>query len=356
MSGLFLIAAGAANAFRGKDPIEAAQFLGVRHVLEGSVRRSGERIRVNVQLTDTTDGMVSWAEQYDRESDDAFALQDEVTERVITALDVKLASGEQARIWRKCLSSPKARDIFYRGIHQFFQMNAESIAKAKRDFQRIVEWVPDSSLGPTWIAMCLWFEATRGWAADFDQARLDAGEWAEKAVVLEDADGQAHTVLGNVRLLQRRYEEAMEVARGAVAIRPGCTNANGFLANVLLHCGEPQAALTHIKRAIRLSPVYPPWFLEILAASYREAGEIGLAVTAGQEVLRLAPHSIQGRVILISSLVRAGWVAEAKRVAAEILLEDEGFSVRRFTEQQVFRDESVVERIVEDLSEAGLPE
>ena len=356
MSGLFLIAAGAANAFRGKDPIEAARFLGVRHVVEGSVRRSGERIRVNVQLTDTTDGMVSWAEQYDREIDDEFALQDEVTERVITALDVKLASGEQARIWRKCLSSPKARDIFYRGIHQFFQMNAESIAKAKRHFQRIVEWVPDSPLGPTWIAMCLWFEATRGWAADFDQARLNAGEWAEKAVVLEDADGQAHTVLGNVRLLQRRYEEAMEVARGAVAIRPGCTNANGFLANVLLHCGEPQAALTHIKRAIRLSPVYPPWFLEILAASYREAGEIGLAVTAGQEMLRLAPHSIQGRVILTSSLVRAGWVVEAKRVAAEILLEDEGFSVRRFREQQVFRDEAVVERIVEDLSEAGLPE
>ena len=356
MSGLFLIAAGAANTFRGKDPIESARFLGVRHVLEGSVRRSGERVRVNVQLTDTADSMVSWAEQYDRGIDDEFALQDEITERVITALDVKLASGEQARIWRKCLSSPRARDLFYRGIHQFFQMNAESIAKAKGHFERIVELVPDSPLGPTWIAMCLWFEATRGWAADLEQARLDAGAWAEKAVVLEDADGQAHTVLGNVRLLQRRYEEAMEVARGAVVIRPGCTNANGFLANVLLHCGEPQDALTHIKRAIRLSPVYPPWFLEILAASYREAGEIGLAVTAAQEVLRFAPRSIQGRVILASSLVRAGWVAEAKRVGAEILTEDEGFSLSRFSERQVFRDKAVVERIVGDLSEAGLPE
>jgi len=356
MSGLFLIAAGTANAFRGKDPIEAARFLGVRYVLEGSVRRSGERVRVNVQLTDTADSMVSWAEQYDRGIDDEFALQDEITERVITALDVKLASGEQARIWRKCLSSPRARDLFYRGIHQFFQMNAESIAKAKGHFERIAELVPNSPLGPTWVAMCLWFEATRGWAADLEQARLDAGAWAEKAVVLEDADGQAHTVLGNVRLLQRRYYEAMEVARGAVVIRPGCTNSNGFLANVLLHCGEPQDALTHIKRAIRLSPVYPPWFLEILAASYREAGEIGLAVTAAQEVLRLAPHSIQGRVILASSLVRAGWGAEAKRIGAEILTEDEGFSLSRFREQQVFRDEAVVERVVGDLSEAGLPE
>jgi class 3 adenylate cyclase/TolB-like protein len=356
MSGLFLIAAGAANAFRGKDPIEAARLLGVRHVLEGSVRRSGERVRVNVQLTDTADSVVSWAEQYDRGVDDEFTLQDEITERVITALDVKLASGEQARVWRKCLSSPRARDLFYRGIHQFFQMNADSIAKAKGHFERIVELVPDSPLGPTWIAMCLWFEATRGWAAEPEQARFDAGVWAEKAVASEDADGQAHTVLGNVRLLQRRYEEAVEVARRAVAIRPGCTNSNGFLANVLLHCGEPQGALTHIKRAIRLSPVYPPWFLEILAASYREAGEIGLAVIAAQEVLRLTPHSIQGRVILVSSLARAGWAADAKRVGAEILSEDQGFSLKRFSEQQVFRDEAVVERIVEDLREAGLPE
>lgn len=356
MSGLFLIAAGAANAFRDKDPIEAARFLGVRHVMEGSVRRSGDRVRVNVQLTDTTDNMVSWAEQYDRGVDDEFTLQDEITERVITALDVKLASGEQARVWRKCLSSPRPRDLFYRGIHQFFQMNAESIAKAKGHFERIVELVPDSPLGPTWIAMCLWFEATRGWAADLEQARLDAGAWAEKAVALEDADGQAHTVLGNVRLLQGRYDEAMEVARDAVRIRPGCTNSNGFLANVLLHCGEPQAALTHIKRAIRLSPVYPPWFLEILAASYREAGEIGLAVTAAREVLRLAPHTIPGRVILASSLVRAGWTAEAKRVGAEILSENEGFSSTRYSEQQVFRDKAVVERIARDLGEAGLPE
>ncbi len=354
LSGLFLTAAGAANAFRGRDAVESAQALGVRHVLEGKVRRSGDRVRVNAQLIDTADSVVVWSEQYDRTSDDDFALQDEITECVIGALDVELASGEQSRIWRKCLSNKKARDLFYRGLNEFFQMNADSMAKAKRRFGRVAEAAPTSPLGPTWVAMSLWFEATRGWAPDADQARTEAGLWAEKAAVFEDADGQAQTVLGNVRLLQGRFDEALEIAKNAVAVRPGCTNSNGFLANVLLHCGEPQDALTHVKRAIRLSPVYPPWFLEILAASYREAGELGLAIVAAREVIRLAPQSVHARVILASALIRAGWDTEASRVASEILSLDEQFSTTAFRRQQVFREEAVVERLVSDLVEAGL--
>lgn len=355
LTGLFLIAAGAANALRGTAGAVAGPSLGVRYVLEGSVRRSGNRIRVNVQLTDTSDDVVIWSEQYDRNLGDEFALQDEITERVITALDVRLASGEQARIWRKCLTDPKARELFYRGISEFFQMSAESMAKARRNFERVAELAPNSPLGATWVAMSIWFQATRGWTDNAVQARQQAGEWAEKAIVFEDADGQAHTILGNVRLLQRRYDDALEIARTAVAVRPGCTNANGFLANVLLHCGEPVDAIAHIKNAIRISPVYPPWFLEILAASCREAGQIGDAISVAQEVVRLAPQNVQGRVILASSLVRAGWAAEAKRIGAEILALDETFSAGRYGEQQVFRDEAVIKRLVADLNEAGLP-
>jgi class 3 adenylate cyclase/tetratricopeptide (TPR) repeat protein len=355
MSGLFLIAAGTANAFRGADAVDSARALGVRHALEGSVRRSGDRARVNVQLTDAQRGVVSWTEQFDRRVDDEFVLQDEITERVITALDVKLASGEQARVWRKCLADAGARDAFYRGLQLFFRMNAQSVAEAKSHFERVADLAPDSSMGPTWMAMCLWFEATRGWASDVGRARAEAGTWAEKGTGLEDLDGQAHTVLGNVRLLQRRHDEAMRIAREAVAIRPGCTNANGFLANVLLHCGQPESALTHIKQAIRLSPVYPPWFLEILAACYRESGQIGLAAAAANEVLRLNPESVQGRVILASAMVRAGASAEARRVGAEILALDDGFRTSRFGELQVYRDRRVVERLVADLREAGLP-
>ena len=356
MSGLFLVAAGSANAHRGVPGSAAAPRLGVRHALEGTVQRLGERVRVSMTLTDTASGVVIWSERYDRRLDASFALQDEIAERVVTALDVKLAAGEQARVWHKCLTHPGAREHFYRGVQAFFKMDAESMASAKASFERVAALVPDSPLGPTNVAMCLWFQVTRGWTDDPDQTRRQAGEWAERAVSMEDADGQAHTVLGNVRLLERRFDEALAIARKAVAVRPSCTNANGFLANVLLHCGEISAAVTHARRAIRISPVYPPWFMEILSGAYRECGQNEFAVTTAQEGIRLAPKSGSVRLVLASSLVRGGWPDEARRVARQVPEIDAGFSVAQYAARQPFRDPAVIERIAADLRSAGLPD
>lgn len=356
MSGLFLVAAGTANAHRGVPGGAAAPRIGVRHALEGTVQRLGDRVRVSMTLTDTTSGVVIWSERYDRSLDDSFALQDEIAERVVTALDVKLAAGEQARVWHKCLTHPGAREHFYRGVQAFFKMDAESMASAKASFERVAALAPDSPLGPTKVAMCLWFQVTRGWTDDPDEARRQAGEWAERAVAMEDADGQAHTVLGNVRLLERRFDEALAVARKAVAIRPGCTNANGFLANVLLHCGEISDAVVHARRAIRISPVYPPWFMEILSGAYRECGQNEFAVTTAQEGIRLAPKSVNGRVMLASSLVRGGWPDEARRVALQLSELDAGFSAAQYAARQPFRDPAVGERIAAELNSAGLPD
>jgi class 3 adenylate cyclase/tetratricopeptide (TPR) repeat protein len=354
-SGLLLIAAGTANAFRDSAAEEAAPLVGARYVLDATVQCAGERVRVSVELTDTQASTVAWSERYDRTLDDTFALQDEVAEHVVTTLDVKLSSGEQARIWRKCLTDTKARDHFYAGMHEFFKMNAESNARARAGFERVAALAPESPLGPTWAALCCWFEATRNWTDDPANARQRAGEWAEQAVQSEDADGQAHTVLGNVRLLEGRHEEALEIARNAVKIRPGCTNSNGFLANVLLHCGESDDAIAHVKRAIRLSPVYPPWFLEILAAAYRDAGQIGFAISVAREALRIVPTSTNGRVLLVSALARGGSPAEARSVAREIVELDPGFSSTRCAQALPYRDREVVNRIADDLRSCGLP-
>jgi len=356
MSGLFLVAAGSANAHRGVPGNIAAARLGVRHALEGTVQRIGEQVRVSMTLMDTTSGVVIWSERYDRTLDASFELQDEIAQRVATALDVKLAGGEQARVWHKCLTHPGARDHFYRGLQAFFKMDAESMASAKACFERVATLVPDSPIGPTNVAMCLWFQVTRGWTDDPDETRRQASEWAERAVAMEDADGQAHTVLGNVRLLERRFDEALAIARKAVAVRPGCTNANGFLANVLLHCGEISDAVTHARRAIRISPVYPPWFMEILSGAYRECGQSEFAVTTAQEGIRLAPKSGNGRVLLASALVRGGWPDEARRVARQLREIDAGFSVARYAARQPFRDPAVILRIAEELKTAGLPD
>jgi TolB-like protein len=355
MSGVFLIAAGTANALRGVEGAEAARRVGVRHALDGTVQRQGDRVRVSVRLTDAAAGMVIWSEQYERTLDHTFELQDEIAARVVTALDVKLASGEQARIWHKCLTAPRAREHLYRGMQAFFQMNPDAMATARACFERVAELAPDSSMGPSWTAMCLWFEVARGWSKNVEEARRAAGVWAERGVAREDTDGQAHTVLGNIRLLQRRFDEALAVAREAAVIRPNCANANSFLANVLVHCGEAEAAVVHAKRAIRYAPVYPPWFLEILATAYRDSGQADFAIATAHEGLRIAPQSIGTRLVLASVLARGGWPEDARRVAQEVVEIEPGFSVERHAAQQPYRERAVLDRVVGELRSAGLP-
>ena len=356
MSGVFLVGAGSANAMRGWLAMDAGARAGVRYVLEGTVQRSGDQVRVSVQLTDTVAGTVAWSERYDRVLDHNFTLQDDITARIVTALDIKLASGAQARIWHQCLTDPQAREFFYRGIYAFFRMNAESMLRARDCFTRVDELVPTSPFGATWMALCLWFESTRGWAADPVAARAQAGIWAERAAAMEDADGQAQTVLGNVRLLQRRFDEAMSIAHEALTIRPGCSNANGFLANVLLYCGEPLKAIAHARRAIRYMPVYPPWFVEILAAAYRDAGLLDLAIIAARELPRIAPSAMQGRLILASALVRSGWLADARWVVRESRVLDANLSLGRWAASQPYRNADVLAGVTDDLRKSGVPE
>lgn len=355
MTDIFLIAPSSMNHFRGRDAEDVAQDLGTRHVLDGTVRCSEGRARVTMQLTDVQHGGLVWSERYDRELDAGFDLQDEISARVVTELDVRLSMGEQARVWRHCLTHPQARAQFYQGLHHFFQSTADSVRIARTRFERVAELVPDSAVGPTWTALALWLQSTRGWTADPATTRDEAVKWAERAAAMEDSDGQAHAVLGAVRLLEGRYDEALAVARDSVAIRPGCNTANGVLANVLLHCGDYELAVVHVKRAIRIAPVYPPLFLEILSAAYREAGHVALAATVAREILHLVPDTITGRLLLAVALVRDGWVSEARQVAAEVRRIDPEFSATAHLAQQPYRDGAVIERLATDLRTAGLP-
>ena len=354
--GLFLLGTSTANGLRAFTAAEVGGRVAVRHALEGTVRRSGEQARVSVVLVDTVSGAIVWSERYDCVLDNTFALQDEITEKIVTALDVQLVSGEQANYVRKNLTDPKAREVYYHGLQCFFRMNAESMASARDSFERVVQFEPNSPSGATWVALCLWFESTRGWSGDADRARESAAEWAERAVTLGDTDGIAQAVLGNVRLLDRRFDEALASAREAVRIRPGCVLANAFLANVLLYCGEPEAAIVHAKHSIRFARVYEPWFVELLAAAYRDAGRIDLAISAGREMTRIGPAAAHGWLVLASALVRIGWLADAKRVVREARALDTALSLAQFTPSQPYREAKVLSRFVDDLRSAGLPD
>ena len=356
VSGIFLIAAGAANALRGVTPEDASAGVGVRYVLQGSIRTAGNRVRVAAELTDAAANEVVWAEQFDRILDDSFELQDEITARVLTAMNVKFVAGEQAKVWHRTLKDPKALEIFYKGIHAFFRMDRDEMVRARQQFETVAKMHPEVSTGATWVALTHWFDIQRGWAQSLATSRDLAGQFAETAAAMEDTDGQAHTVLSHVHLMNRNYDEALAAGRGAIANRPACANANGFYANVLHYCGEHDEAIRHINLAMRYQPLHPPFFKNILAAAYLAKNELAFAISTAKQTIELAPTDILARVILTSAYVRSDRQDLAKEIVAEIENLDPSFSVTRFADTQYYKSAEFLEQFTTELRSAGLPD
>jgi adenylate cyclase len=358
MSGLVLIGVGTTNTYRGKDvPLkQAAAEMGARYLVEGFVQKAGERARITVSLIDGESGQALWSEQYDRALDDTFEVQDEIVERIVTALDVKLLSGEQGRVWRKTLKHPRAREQWYRGMHEFMKGQPEANGLAHQCFVQAAKLAPESSLGPTMAAFTLWLEAFRGWTPTPQQSIDRAAEWAERALAMEDADGQAHAVMGHIHLYRREHDKALEVAEQAVAMRPSCTNSNAQLANILYYCGRPADAADRLRQAMRISPVHPPAYNALLGACYKELRLWGDASAACEAALRRKADDVDTRLTLVEVGRGSGDDEAARARAREVAGIKPDFSVSRWAATQPYRDPGVLERIARALRDAGLPD
>jgi adenylate cyclase len=356
IAGMLVVGIGTTNSYRGKEvtPQQAAAEMGARHVLEGFIQRSGNRVRITVSLTDGSRGQVVWTERYDRELNDALEVQDEITERIVTALDVKLLSGEQAKVWRKTLRNPRVREYFYRGLHEYMKGQKEANAAARENFEQVARLATESSLGPTMVAFSHWWDAFRGWTATPAQSFDLAAKWAERAMSMEDADGQAHTVMAHIHLLRREHDQALKAAQDAVELRPSCSNANSHLANILYYCGRPADAADRMRQAIRITPVHPPWFEAILAASCKETAQWQDATAAAKEALRKKADDIDARLVLIEICQAGGDVEAARELVREVTTLRPDFSVAKWAQTQPLRDRAALDRIAANLRSAGL--
>lgn len=353
VSGLFLIAVGSAHAFRDNTAEVACRHLGVRYALDGSVRRAGNRVRIALDLTDGSSGRIVWAESFDRTLDDLFELMDEITSRVLTAMNVRLVAGEPARVWHKTLKDLKSLEALYKGVFEFFKMTPEALVSARQHFEIVARNHPEAAIGPTWVALTHWFDFQRGWGESREQSKEQARRWAERGAAMEDADGQAYTVLSHVYLLSREFDAALEAGRCAVANRPNCTHANGFYANVLHYCGQQQAAIHHAELAIRYSPIYPPFFKDILALAHCCAGNRMDAIAAATDAITLNQDDLPGRLVLASVYVRSGEPDRATRMVEEVEKVDPTFSLDGFAANQPYRDQDLLDQLVSDLRKAG---
>ena len=339
------------------NPTDLGRAFGVRYVLGGGVRKAGKRVRVNAELIDVTTSQCVWGERYDCELHDLFEIQDEITEEIVTAMDIKLVQGEAARFMRKALTNPSALEASYRGWYALYHgTGKQDVFEAQRLFDEVVRLQPESPLGYASAALAYWAEAGFGRIRLNSPPMAHAVELAHKALELGDTTGYAHLVLAVEHLAQHHYDQAMAQATEGVAARPNCNGAYAIKSMVLNFLGQPQAAIEFAKYAVRLTPFYPAEYPAVLAASYHDSDRFEEAVAAAEASLQLKKNDVDPMLFLAASLVALGDMNRASTVAQDILRLDPGFHINEFAETQPYKNRDDLDRLIGRLRACGLPE
>jgi tetratricopeptide (TPR) repeat protein len=321
------------------------------------VRRHGARVRVNAELIDAATGQCLWGERFDRELHDLFSIQDEITEEIVTAMDVKLMQGEAARFMRKALTNPSALEASYRGWYALYHgTGRQDVREAQRLFEEVIRLEPEAPLGYASAALAYWAEAGFGRVVVHSPAMEHAADLARKALELGDTTGYAHLVMALVHLADHEYEEAMTQATEGVAARPNCNGAYAIKASVLNFLGRPREAIEFAQYAVRLTPVYPAEFPAVLAAAYHDSGRYAEAIAAATASLQLRDDDIDPMLMLAAAHVARGSLQQARAIAAKVQNLDPTFRLTEFSATQPYRNPQDLERLIGRLREAGLPD
>ncbi len=354
----FVIARNSTFAYKGKpvDVKHLGQELGVRYVLEGSVRKSGQRVRITSQLIDATTNNHIWAERYDRELSDIFALQDEITASVAAAIEPKLLAAEGIRAESRSIEDLNAWDLVARAVSHFWKLTAAESATAIAMLRQAVQRYPDYAPAHSMLAFALVVSAHLGWTASASD-RAFAAECALRAAELDDQDPWAHVALGYLAFTARQTDEAIGCFRRALALNPNFAAAHGYIGFALACDGRSEDAIENSQRAIRMSPRDPLNFFFVggLAAAHYLAGRYVEAVDWARQQVQMRPGSPSGHRILCASLAQAGLIEEA-RAAMRLLRQVQPNISVAWIKASVPYPDHTMPRFLEGLRKAGLTE
>ena len=356
LAGLRVIARNSSFVYKGQtiDIREAAKQLGVQYVLEGSVRRDGDRIRITAQLIDATSGSHLWAERYDRLVEDIFAVQDEITLVLATEMQVKLTEGEQARLHYTTTCNIDAWTHWVKGLSHYRQaVTKENFTPALSYWQKALALDPASAALHGMIGYMHYMDARFGWWDDWQMALEKARTYADRALELDPDSPDGHTASSLTCLLEGRYDKAAVHARRAADLAPGSADAVSFACVVLANVGNAQEAVAHGERAMILSPNYPASYLGQLGNAYRLAGRIEDAIAAFRAYHARNPgFGLSDLVIVYQQTDRP---AEAKRTAEQLLSIRWDFTIAAWAKTQFRADKAGIEADITALRAAGLP-
>jgi adenylate cyclase len=352
VSGLFVIARNTVFTYKDRPATveEVARELGVRYVLEGSVRKAGNEVRINAQLIDASTGFHLWADRFDRELEDVFALQDEVTERIVSALEVELTETERESLARRYTESIEAYDVFLRGWEQYWQYSEQGSLQARELYGRAIELDPEFARAYANLAMT--YTGNIGSASVLSLER--AYDLAQKAIALDDALPQVHWVMALVLLFDKDYDEALASSDRALLLDPNYADAYAQKAWVLQYAGKPEEGLEVLERAKRLNPHFPFSYLMVEGETYFTMGRYEAAIDTLRAGLERNPGAQRLRVFLAASYAQAGRLDEALWEVTELLTLDPDFSLEDVPEVAPYKDSEPLGRLLDGLRKAGL--
>ena len=356
----FVIARHSSFAYKGSavEVKQVARELGVRYVLEGSVRKAAGQLRIAIQLVDAVDDHTVWAERYDREIEDIFAVQDDITQNIILSVAPEFLTAEMQRAQRKDTRNLDAWDYLMRAHWYFSRFTKEDNAEAQRLLRKATELDPGSSMAFSDLAFCRLLDAYLAWDESPMACVMEAAQAAQKAVDIDERDATAHFALGTVDLYSRRHDDATAKLERAIELNPNLSAAHGGLGMVLAFCGESEAAAVRLHEALRLSPHSPfdvMWFVHLGLAAI-VAGDYEAAAGWGRRTIQEISEFPGGHRILAASCALLGRIEDARAALEEAARIMPDATIGSLSIQLPFKDPAHLDRYMEGLRKAGLPE
>jgi adenylate cyclase len=341
---------------------QVAGDLGVRYVLEGSIQKFADQLRVTAQLIDALKGHHLWSEKYDRKMENLFSVQDDITLNIVIALQVKLTEGEQARV-RHSTENLEAWTLAVKAHGLFETYARENIAKARELFKNAVALDLNYAYAWSYLGWTYWIDGVFH-SAHYDRKKSfkNASIMAEKALSVDNKSSDAHALLGAVYLSEKKYDEAEAIGKKTIDLDPNNSENHAIVSITMLNIGKFKEAIALLKQAMRLNPYYPSWYLSRLAMCYQMVGQYEESAAAYEEVIKrhrktetTVPWD-RHYLYLAATYSRLGRLDEARDLVSKALEFNPKMTVGLWRDRFQYKNPDHTERILDSLRKVGLPD
>jgi adenylate cyclase len=355
---LFVIARNSTFTYKGKavKVNQVAEELGVQYVLEGSVRKAEDKLRITAQLIDALTGHHLWAERYDRDLKDIFVLQDEITKKIITALQVELTEGEMARLSAKGTGNLQAYLKLLQGREPFYTLTKEGNVQARSLFEEAVALDPEYAAAYLYVGVTHWMDFMLRSSKSPKESLKQAFKFIKKAKALDDSHPWAHTQLGWLYVMTKQYDKGMAECERAITLAPNSANAHIWMSLVLSVVGRHEESVQYAEQALRLDPLPVHWYFRQMGTAYSFVGRYEEAIAFQKKALQRAPNDILTHVHLTRTYSWAGRLDEARAQADQVLRINPEYSLELAAKTSFYKKQTDRERHLDGLRKAGIPE